>query len=195
MNDNSPMLARLSAFVIWALVAGVAMFWGLRLLVRPAPPPPNVVAVHDASSPRGDLSRLLGTEERSATVAAPPESSRFRLLGVMAGKAVAGGLTPGVALISIDGKPARTYGAGARVDKELVVQSLGRRTASLGPVQGPAAFVLEVPSLSAAATGTLAPPAVPEPAPASAGGRPAGSDAQSPGGRRGARHLDPNSTR
>src|SRR5580765_1216423 len=49
------MLARLSAFVIWALVAATAVFWGLRLLVR-APAAP----------------------------AAPEGASRFRLLGIVA---------------------------------------------------------------------------------------------------------------
>jgi general secretion pathway protein C len=162
------MLARLSAFVIWAVVAGAAMFWGLRLLVWPPPSPPNVVAVSEAGGVRGDLSRLLGAEAAPAAAAVAPESSRFRLLGVMAGKAVGDGRTPGVALISIDGKPPRTFGAGARIDSELTLQSLGLRTASIGPAQGPAAFVLEIPPLPAAATGTLAPPGAMSASPAAA---------------------------
>ena len=158
MDDNSPMLARLSAFVIWAFVAGAAMFWGLRLLVRPSVAPANAVAVNESSGVRGDLSRLLGAEDAPTVAAVAPESSRFKLLGVMAGKAVAEGRTPGVALISVDGKPPRTFAAGARVDDQLILQSLGLRTASLGPEKGPAAFVLEIPPLSAAATGTLPAP-------------------------------------
>jgi len=34
MNDNRVMLARLSAFVIWALIAATAVFWGFRFAVR-----------------------------------------------------------------------------------------------------------------------------------------------------------------
>lgn len=156
MNDNSPMLARMSAFVLWAFVAGAAMFWGLRLLVRPAPAPVNAVSVNESAVVRADLSRLLGAETVPVVAAAPAESTRFKLLGVMAGKALASGTTPGFALISVDGKPPRTFAAGSQVDAELVLQTLSMRTASLGPAQGPAAFVLEVPPLTAAATGTLA---------------------------------------
>ena len=31
LNDNRRMLSRLSAFVIWALIAATAVFWLLRL--------------------------------------------------------------------------------------------------------------------------------------------------------------------
>jgi len=34
LNDNRRMSARLSAFVIWALVSATAVFWALRLAVR-----------------------------------------------------------------------------------------------------------------------------------------------------------------
>jgi general secretion pathway protein C len=61
------MLARLSAFVIWALVAATAVFWGLRLFVRAPAAPTYTVPVGDAAAVRGDLARLLGT----APVAAP----------------------------------------------------------------------------------------------------------------------------
>jgi general secretion pathway protein C len=161
MNDNSPMFARLSSFVIWALVAGTTMFWGLRLFVRPSLAPPSLVALNDATAGRGDFAKLFGGEEVPVLAAAAvvPESTRFKLIGVMAGKAAAAGaLTPGLALIAVDGKPARTFAAGARVDDQLVLQSLSLRTVSLGPAQGPASFVLEVPPLTAATTGTLPPP-------------------------------------
>ena len=100
------MIARLSALVIWALVAAATVFWGMRLLVRADPVPANAVVVSEAPQVRGDLSRLLGAEPVTAVAAAPQMSSRFRLLGVMAAKPSLQGMTPGVALISIDGKPA-----------------------------------------------------------------------------------------
>ena len=53
------MLARLSAFVLWALVAATAVFWGLRLLVRAPAAPAYAVAVGDAAAVHGDLARLL----------------------------------------------------------------------------------------------------------------------------------------
>jgi general secretion pathway protein C len=160
MNDNRPMTARLSAFVIWALVTLTVAFWGLRLLVRPAAAPLNAIVVGESGGMRGDLSRLFGAEPVAAVAgvpAAPQLSSRFRLVGVMAAKATPEGPTPGVALISIDGKPARAFVAGARVEDQLVLQTVSLRSASIGPAQGGPAFVLEVPLLPPPATGTLAP--------------------------------------
>lgn len=157
MDDNSPMLARLSAFVVWALVAGAIVFWGMRLLVRPTPAPGHAVAVVDAGTARSDLSRLFGVEQVAAAAEPPPESTRFKLLGVLAPPGAVQGAGPGVALISVDGKPPRPYRAGARVEDRLVLQTVGLRTAALGPADGPAAFTLEIPRMPDAATGTLSP--------------------------------------
>ena len=149
------MIARLSAFVIWALVAVATVFWGMRLLVRADPVPANAVVVGDATQLRGDLSRLLGAEPVAAVALAPQVSSRFRLLGVMAAKPSPEGMTPGVALISIDGKPARAFTAGARIEDQLVLQNVSLRSASIGSEKGGSSFVLEIPALPAPATGSL----------------------------------------
>lgn len=149
------MLARLTAFVVWALVAATAVFWGLRMLVRPQPAPAYTVAVGDAAAMRGDLSRLLGaTPVASAGPAAPaPElASRFKLIGVMANKQRDGN---GYALIAVDAKPARAYPVGARLDGDIVLQSVTLRSASIGPSQGSAAATLEVPAPPPPTTGTL----------------------------------------
>jgi general secretion pathway protein C len=158
------MIARLSAFVIWALVAAATMFWGIRLLVRADPVPPNAVVVSDAVQVRGNLSSLLGAEPVTAVAAAPQTSSRFRLLGVMAAKPSQQGMTPGVALISIDGKPARAFAAGSRIEDQLVLQNVSLRSASIGAAQGGSTFVLEIPALPAPATGALPKLAMEQPA-------------------------------
>ncbi len=150
------MLARLTAFVVWSLVAATAVFWGLRLLVRPQPAPAYAVAVGDAGGVRGDLARLLGATPSapSAGPAAAPElASRFKLLGVMASKQG----DAGYALIAVDAKPARAYAVGAPLDGNLVLQSVSLRSAAIGPAQGSAAVTLEVPPLPTAATGSLPP--------------------------------------
>ena len=79
------MLARLTAFVVWALVAATAVFWGLRMFVRPQPAPAYAVAVGDSVAMRGDLSRLLERERRLLGAVAPgvrrrppPASGRTR---------------------------------------------------------------------------------------------------------------------
>jgi general secretion pathway protein C len=169
LNDNRRMPARLSAFVIWALVAASAVFWGLRLIVRSPEAPPYTVSVGDAASVSGDLTRLLGTPPvaAAAVVATPEIASRFRLTGVMAPKPPA---TQGVALIAVDGKLPRAFRVGAAVDGELVLQSVSLRTAAIGPPRGATAVTLELPPLPAPATGSLPPPdlggnpAAPQPA-------------------------------
>ncbi|MEO8806235.1 MAG: hypothetical protein ABI433_09135 [Burkholderiaceae bacterium] len=153
------MLARLSAFVIWALVAATAVFWGLRLWVRSAEAPQYTVPVGDVVVARGDLSRLLGaTPAATAAVVATPElASRFRLIGIMAPKAAAASAQAGqgVALIAVDGKPPKAFVVGSALDTNMVLQSVSLRTAAIGPAQGSAAVTLELPPLAAAATGTL----------------------------------------
>ena len=196
------MIARLSAFVIWAFVAIATVFWGMRLFVRADPVPPHAVVASDAVQLRGDLSGLLGAEPAAKVALAPQMSSRFRLLGVMAAKANADGSTPGVALISIDGKPARAFSAGARVEDQLVLQNVSLRSASIGAAQGGASFVLEIPALPAPATGALPKvmiePASTPPAPVPAAvQRPAGATDLSPTGTRPPRpaKINPNTSR
>ena len=170
------MLARLSAFVIWALIAATAVFWVLRLAVRAPAAPPHGVAVGDVVAV-GDLTRLLGAPpaaEAAPMAAAPEAASRFRLLGIMAPKqARANSEGAGVALIAVDGKPARAYSVGAHLDGDLVLQSVSLRTVSIGSTQGSPPVVLEIPRLPPAATGSLPafgspPPSAQAPAPAAA---------------------------
>ncbi|MEO8060480.1 MAG: hypothetical protein ABI671_19355 [Burkholderiales bacterium] len=153
------MLARLSAFVIWALVAATAVFWGLRLWARPVEAPPYTVPVGDVAVARGDLSRLLGATPlaAAAVVATPEAASRFRLIGIVAPKATAASAQPGhgVALIAVDGNPPKAFVVGSALDTDMVLQSVSLRTAAIGPAQGTTAVTLELPPLAAAATGTL----------------------------------------
>jgi len=163
------MVARLAAFVIWALVAATAVFWGLRLFASAPAAPSYTVAVGDVAAVRADLSRVLGSAP-VATAAAPttitPEaSSRFKLLGIMAPKSQPGASaasaqrgSSGVALIAVDGKLPKAYVVGARVDDDLVLQSVSLRTAAIGPAQGAASIKLELPPPTVAATGTLPAP-------------------------------------
>lgn len=170
------MLARVTAFVAWAAVAAVIVFWALKLLVRPPMAPGFTVPVSEATAVRGDLTRLFGKSATAvATAAAAPElASRFKLIGVMAPKAPGGqpSTGAGLALIAVDGKPARAFAPGARIDGDLVLQSVSLRTAAIGPSQGGAALTLEVPRLQPPATGTL-PPVVGNPGPAAPAFRPA----------------------
>ncbi|HEV8311649.1 MAG TPA: type II secretion system protein N [Burkholderiaceae bacterium] len=168
------MTARALAFFIWAAVAASVMFWGLRLVVN-APRAPVHTAALNPQAPAGDFSRLLG---REPVVAAAPTvqaeaSSRFRLVGVVAPKSSSSG--EGLALISVDGKPARHYRVGAVVDGDTTLLAVSARGAELGPRGGPAGATLNLPPPPSAATGVLPnavsgeAPAPPMPAPPAAG--------------------------
>jgi general secretion pathway protein C len=150
------MFAKLGAFVVWALAAASAMFWALRLGSSPLPVPSHAGTVVAQSGSAASVLRLLGGGPRPAGPAAPGPSalsSRFKLLGLMA--PAPGSAGPGVALIAVDGKTPRAYAVGNAVDGELVLLSLGHRSAALGPRDGPVALTLELPPLPAPQTGTL----------------------------------------
>ena len=151
------MLARLCGFFVWALVAASVVFWGLRLFVKGPVAPAQTLPVAEALAARGDLARLFGAAPVALAAAPTPEpglASRFRLYGVMAPKAnQAAPASHGLALIAVDGKPARPYAVGAAVDADLVVQSGSLRTAAIGPPRGAAAVTLERAPPTPAATG------------------------------------------
>ena len=85
------------------------------------------------------VSKALGAapvQSASASLA-----SRFVLVGVMDG-----GPAQGVALISVDGKPAKPYRVGQTVSDGFVVVGTGPKKAELGPQLGAAAtLLLELP--------------------------------------------------
>lgn len=153
------MAARLSAFVIWALVAAGMVFWGYRLWGGAAPLPANAQIVREAAGPRADLTRVLGAGPVQAELAAPvpvAQSSRFRLVGVLAPKAGGGSAEgSGVALIAVDGRPPRAYVVGARVEGDLMLAAVSHRSASLATAPGAPGMLLELPPLPPPTTGTL----------------------------------------
>lgn len=170
------MVVRLIAFCVWALAAGSAVFWALRLGVQPGGLPAHALPVAAEVANSAAVVRMLGGSTSPVATAAAPEpalAGRFRLIGVMAPASASGG--SGVALISVDGKSAKPVALGATVDGELVLQSLSQRTAELGPSGAPPAVTLELPLLPPPQTGSLppvggpstaAPGAVPAPPPA-----------------------------
>nr|WP_316643552.1 hypothetical protein [uncultured Roseateles sp.] len=126
------MYARLTAFAVWALLAGSLVFWALRLGVSPLPAPSRALAAAEGAPARVDLSRLLGSSPAGTAVnAEPAEESRFRLLGVVAPKRDTGS-GEGVALIAVDGKPAKPVRIGASVDGDVLLLSLTANSAGLG---------------------------------------------------------------
>ena len=133
-----------TTFLLWALVAASAVFWGLRMSARSggAPPPPAVSRAPAAADPVA-VARLLGASSAAAAApAAPALASRLMLVGVAAGAAS----QKGVALISVDGKPAKPYRVGAAIEDGVVLQSVqGRRAVLAQSGDGAAVLTLELP--------------------------------------------------
>lgn len=136
-----------ATFALWALAAASAAFWGLKLggssasVLAPLPPARPVL-----SADPGAIARLLGSAPAQATAAAPQASfaSRFQLVGVVAGEQSG----RGVAVISVDGRPARHYRVGTSLDQGIVLQSVRGRTASIAAsMTASPLLTLELPSL------------------------------------------------
>jgi len=146
LQTRAAWTVRGATFVLWALAAGSAAFWGLKLGGAQAPvtvaaPPSRGVAAVDPTA----LARLLGSTP-TAMVSAPQATlaSRFQLVGVAAG-AQSGG---GAAVIAVDGKPPRPYRVGAALDEGIVLKSVHGRQAVLATAgTGQPLLTLELPAL------------------------------------------------
>lgn len=171
------MLTRWCTFLVWALVAGSAAFWGLRLAVQGTPAPAHAGLASGQGAVRGDLSRLLGADE--VAVAEAPVAvadPRFQLLGVLSAPRPRAE-QEGVALIVVDDRPPRAFRVGMVVDGDTVLQSVHARGANLGPRGGLVRVALELPPPAPAATGSLPGAVQPvySPARGAAPGAPAGT--------------------
>ena len=163
MNHNPRMSSRWIGFFIWALVAASAASWGVKIFAATRPVPFGAQAPQ-AVAANGPMEHLFGAVVVPVAAAAPvhPESERFQLVGVIAPPS--GGAGEGVAIVAIDGQPARPWHVGATLDGSTTLLAVARRTADFGPQGGPTAFSLQLPEPTAPVTGTLA-PAVSQPAP------------------------------
>ena len=157
VHHNLHMSARWVTFLVWAAVAASALFWALKLVVKAPQAPPQLQVAEATVAASGDLTRLLGADAPAASAAATPEpsaDSRFNLVGVLSPKAPQAA-REGVALIAVDGKPARAYRVGTVVDGQNVLQSVHARGAELGLRNGPSLIALKIAPPAPAATGQL----------------------------------------
>ena len=157
VHHNPRMSARWVTFFVWAAVAASALFWALKLVVQAPQAPPQVQVAEATLTARGDLTRLLGADAPAAMTAAaaePAADARFNLVGVLSPRA-SQAAREGVALIAVDGKPARAFRVGTVVDGQNVLQSVHARGADLGPRDGPSLIALKIPPPAPAATGQL----------------------------------------
>lgn len=127
MNTHRVWAPRVTTFSVAALAAASMTYWVLKWSVSTELQLAPVAMVDDAPVDSLALVRLLGGASAvSVASASPSASSRFALLGVLAG-----GGSRGTALISVDGKPAKPYKVGGVVADNLVLQSVAARRAVL----------------------------------------------------------------
>lgn len=145
-NTSNLWWPRLTAFGMAALLAFTAVYWVLRwpatqrlsstvadLPVAPATP------LAPAEQSRL-LAQLLGAGGRALDVAPAGLAARLVLSGVVANAA-----GRGVALIAVDGKPARAYAVGSIVADGLVLKAVAPRRAMLAAdLQAPVDLTLEM---------------------------------------------------
>ncbi len=135
-------------FLVWAVAAASAAYWGLKISSQGFAVPAAAAGSRqlEPADPAA-IARLLGASGGGAAAQAaaplPSAASRFQLVGVVADKS-----QQGAALIVVDGKPAKPYRVGSRVDEGLVLQSVQRRRAVLAEsMQGEPVVTLELPTL------------------------------------------------
>jgi general secretion pathway protein C len=131
------------ALAVAAVLAVGAGTWVPRLFA----PADGVASRTNTVEPnRDDQARVVTTYLPPAAPAAAPVSTgdRFKLVGVAAPVVSVPG-SQWLALIAVDGKPARAFPVGATVEGDIVLREVYARGATLGTRGGDAAIALEVP--------------------------------------------------
>jgi general secretion pathway protein C len=149
----------IASFALCALLAASVLYWVLPLFNRGSPPMP-APAMRSAAASVVDgaaLARVLGAPQTAASPVGVAASGRFALKGVVA--AARGG----VALIAVDGKPAKPYAVGAVVEGAYLLKAVGARFAVLGASvdKVDAGLKIELPPVSAAEASVAATPLKP----------------------------------
>ena len=139
-----------ATFAVWALAALTVGYWALHIssnskqsnLPRLAAGYTPLGTLNNAGD-AATLAQLLGATAPQA-VAAPANSSRFVLKGVISGAA-----GKEAALIAIDDKPAKAFRVGSSVEEGLMLQSASARRVTLSASKdGPAVMTLDMPPLA-----------------------------------------------
>jgi general secretion pathway protein C len=147
------------AFVVSAAVAVGAGTWALRLFEPagnapsrtstfvPADSAPLRTNMVDPAVPTSsDQTRGIGAyylPPATPMVAPVTTGDRFKLVGVVAPRVSVAG-SEWIALIAVDGEPARAFGVGATVEGDIVLREVSERGAILGLREGSVRIGLDV---------------------------------------------------
>lgn len=144
--------ARILTLLAWALAAWSLTYWVLQFQgARPPAAAPALAQVPALAAEPADVARVFGpaieakAPEPVVAVVVDP-STRFSLTGVVANRA-----QRGVALLSVEGQPARPYRVGASIDNAYTLKSVTARTAVLVETASGTTFTV---ALAPAGTGS-----------------------------------------
>lgn len=134
-----------AAGVLWLVAGLTAGYWVLQVLGRsdlqPVSASPLVTPPVDSTAVARAFGHATVEAITTADTYAAPVSLRYTLLGVVADRR-----NQGAALIAIGEEPPKPYAVGATLEGGLVLQSVDRRVARLGPGrEGPTTVELTVP--------------------------------------------------
>jgi general secretion pathway protein C len=150
---------RAVTLAVWALAAWSAGYWTLQFVgsgaVTASTPAPQPAAV--PNSEPAQMARVFGpgvdkpAEVTAAPIAVDP-GLRFALVGVVASRA-----STGVALLSVEGKPARPYRVGSTIDDGYTLKSVTARSATLATTQTGVSFTVNLAAVPASPANAGAP--------------------------------------
>jgi general secretion pathway protein C len=175
MSDTWP--ARLLTLAAWALAAWSATYWALQFPGTKGSEPPLAAAPAPAMDAEPtQVGRLFGPAiEVQAPEPAPAPlpvpvvvavvedpATRFALVGVVADQA-----RSGVALLSVEGRPARPYRVGSTIEDAYQLKSVSASSATLTETASGTTFTVDLPAAAArgASAGTAVAPGIPLPWP------------------------------
>lgn len=155
-------VARLVSVLLFAGLCGVIASWALELLKPQAPIAP-ASAIGQAQPPTnlGPAGGLFGATPQATSATAVQAPSNVQVAGVLAGGPNA------VALLAVDGKPAKPFGIGETVAEGLKVTAIGADSVTLD--RRGQAVKLPTPARSSLAVLNSAPPTAAPGMPASNG--------------------------
>ena len=155
------MESRRLTFLIWTAVAASVGAWALYAFGPLGSNSSQTSASQTPVTPRGGLTGPAGVDVApTAPVLAPAlppvaasgaTGDRFRLVGLVAASG-----NEGLALIAVDGKPARAFRVGTVVDGDIVLREVTERGATLGLREGGATIALNASAAPAPPTGSAA---------------------------------------
>ncbi len=154
---------RVVAFFLWMLAALSASFWLMKTIgLSETPVRADAIAAPTPAVNTADLLRVLGPGIQAgpspivSTPQVPDPGIKMQLLGVVTGRKNAG-----IALIALEGQPARPFRVGSKIGETYRLDRVTTRSATLAAADGAASITLELGTLGS--TNSAGPTLIPLP--------------------------------